>query len=148
MQNVLDNNLITADMILEDLETSVKATELAKIKFRDISIIAGLVFGGYANKAIQIKHLQSSSELLFEVFRDNEPDILLFRQAYIETYEQEIEKYRLREAFERIENQTIVWKACKQPIPFSFSFPIFTDLLREKLSSEKLTDRIKRMKSI
>ena len=143
MQNVLDNNLITSDMILEDLEASVNATELAKRKFRDIAVISGLVFTGYPNKAVKVKHLQSSSQLLFEVFRDNEPDNLLFRQAYTETYEQEIEEYRLREAFERIENQTIVWKACKQPTPFSF--PIITDRLREKLSSEKLADRIKRM---
>ncbi|MEN8816111.1 MAG: ligase-associated DNA damage response DEXH box helicase [Nonlabens sp.] len=143
MQNVLDNNLITSDMILEDLEASVNATELAKRKFRDISVIAGLVFTGYPNKAVKVKHLQSSSQLLFEVFRDNEPDNLLFRQAYTETYEQEIEEYRLREAFERIEKQTIIWKDCKKPTPFSF--PIITDRLREKLSSEKLADRIKRM---
>lgn len=143
MQNVLDNNLITSDMILEDLEASVNATELAKRKFRDISVIAGLVFTGYPNKAVKVKHLQSSSQLLFEVFRDNEPDNLLFRQAYTETYEQEIEEYRLREAFERIEKQTIIWKACEKPTPFSF--PIITDRLREKLSSEKLADRIKRM---
>lgn len=143
MQNVLDNNLITSEMILEDLEASVNATELAKRKFRDIAVIAGLVFTGYPNKAVKVKHLQSSSQLLFEVFRDHEPDNLLFRQAYTETYEQEIEEYRLREAFERIENQTIVWKACERPTPFSF--PIITDRLREKLSSEKLADRIKRM---
>ncbi|MEP0479787.1 MAG: ligase-associated DNA damage response DEXH box helicase [Nonlabens sp.] len=143
MQNVLDNNLITSDMILEDLEASVNATELAKRKFRDIAVISGLVFTGYPNKAVKVKHLQSSSQLLFEVFRDNEPDNLLYRQAYTETYEQEIEEYRLREAFERIENQTIVWKACEKPTPFSF--PIITDRLREKLSSEKLADRIKRM---
>ncbi|MFT7428310.1 MAG: ATP-dependent Lhr-like helicase [Nonlabens sp.] len=143
MQNVLDNNLITSEMMLEDLEASVNATELAKRKFRDIAVIAGLVFTGYPNKAVKVKHLQSSSQLLFEVFRDHEPDNLLFRQAYTETYEQEIEEYRLREAFERIENQTIVWKACERPTPFSF--PIITDRLREKLSSEKLADRIKRM---
>jgi ATP-dependent Lhr-like helicase len=143
MQNVLDNNLITSEMIWEDLEASVNATELAKRKFRDIAVIAGLVFTGYPNKAVKVKHLQSSSQLLFEVFRDNEPDNLLFRQAYTETYEQEIEEYRLREAFERIENQTLVWKACERPTPFSF--PIITDRLREKLSSEKLADRIKRM---
>jgi ATP-dependent Lhr-like helicase len=143
MQNVLDNNLITSEMMLEDLEASVNATELAKRKFRDIAVIAGLVFTGYPNKAVKVKHLQSSSQLLFEVFRDHEPDNLIFRQAYTETYEQEIEEYRLREAFERIENQTIVWKACERPTPFSF--PIITDRLREKLSSEKLADRIKRM---
>lgn len=143
MQQVLDNDLITSRMLMQDLEASVNATELARRKFRDIAVIAGLVFTGYPNKAIKVKHLQSSSQLLFEVFRDNEPDNLLFKQAYTETYEQEIEAYRLREALERIEKQEIVWKACERPTPFSF--PIITDRLREKLSSEKLADRIKRM---
>lgn len=143
MQQVLDNDLITSRMLMQDLESSVNATELARRKFRDIAVIAGLVFTGYPNKTVKVKHLQSSSQLLFEVFRDNEPDNLLFKQAYTETYEQEIEAYRLREALERIESQQIVWKHCERPTPFSF--PIITDRLREKLSSEKLADRIKRM---
>ncbi len=46
-------------------------------------------------------------------------------------------------ALERIQKQEIVWKNCQKPTPFSF--PIITDRLREKLSSEKLEDRIKRM---
>jgi len=46
-------------------------------------------------------------------------------------------------ALERIQNQEIVWKACKKPTPFSF--PVITDRLREKLSSETLAERIKKM---
>ena len=42
-----------------------------------------------------------------------------------------------------IAQQEIVWRQCTQPTPFSF--PIITDRLREKLSNEKLADRIKRM---
>ncbi|AZQ45166.1 ligase-associated DNA damage response DEXH box helicase [Nonlabens ponticola] len=143
MQEVLDNDLLTPDMLTEDLQSSMNATEMARRKFRDIAVISGLVFTGYPNKAIKTAHLQNSSQLLFEVFRDNEPDNLLFKQAYTETFEQAIEEYRLREALVRIQNQEIVWKACEKPTPFSF--PIITDRLREKLSSEKLADRIKRM---
>ncbi|WP_124978890.1 ligase-associated DNA damage response DEXH box helicase [Nonlabens xiamenensis] len=143
MQEILDNDLFTSRMLQQDLEASVNATELARRKFRDIAVIAGLVFTGYPNKAVKTKHLQSSSQLLFEVFKENEPDNLLLRQAYTETYEQEIEQYRLREALDRIEQQEIIWKDCERPTPFSF--PIITDRLREKLSSEKLSDRIKRM---
>ena len=40
----------------------------------------------------------------------------------------------------------IQWKQCEKPTPFSF--PIITDRLREKLSNEKLADRIKRMTKI
>ena len=65
------------------------------------------------------------------------------RQAYTETYEQQIEEYRLRESLERIKSQDIIWNQCDKPTPFSF--PIITDRLRAKLSSEKLADRIKRM---
>ena len=143
MQDLLDNNLLTPDMLSQDMIASVNATELAKRQFRDIAVIAGLVFTGYPNKIIKTKHLQNSSQLLFEVFKDNEPDNLLLRQAYTETYEQQIEEYRLRESLERIKSQDIIWNQCDKPTPFSF--PIITDRLRAKLSSEKLADRIKRM---
>lgn len=143
MQEILDNYLLTPDMLSQDLQASMNATEMARRQFRDIAVISGLVFTGYPNKAVKTKHLQNSSQLLFEVFRDNEPDNLLFRQAYTETFEQAIQEYRLREALERIQTQEIIWKSCEKPTPFSF--PIITDRLREKLSSEKLADRIKRM---
>lgn len=143
IQNVLDNNLFSKEFLLEDLQKSLNATELARRKFRDIAVISGLVFQGYPNKVIKTKHLQSSSQLLFDVFRDYEADNLLYQQAFRETFEHQLEEGRLRLALERINRQKVVWKACKKPTPFSF--PIITDRLREKLSSEKLADRIKRM---
>ena len=143
IQQVIDNNLFSKDYLLEDLQKSLNSTEMARRKFRDIAVISGLVFTGYPNKGIKMKHLQSNSQLLFDVFRDYEPDNLLFQQAFTETFEHQLEEGRLRMALERIAIQEIVWKACKEPTPFSF--PIITDRLREKLSSEKLADRIKRM---
>ncbi len=146
MQMVLDNDLFTAEYLMEDLQKSLNATEMARRKFRDIAVISGLVFTGYPNKGIKMKHLQSNSQLLFDVFRDYEPDHLLFQQAFRETFEHQLEEGRLRLALERIASQNIVWKACEKPTPFSF--PIITDRLREKLSSEKLADRIRRMTRI
>jgi ATP-dependent Lhr-like helicase len=146
MQQVLDNDLFTTDFMLSDLQKSLNATEMARRKFRDIAVISGMVFTGYPNKGIKMKHLQSSSQLLFDVFRDYEDDNLLFQQAFTETFEHQLEEGRLRLALERIATQDIIWKACKKPT--AFSFPIITDRLREKLSSEKLADRIKRMTAI
>ncbi len=143
IQNVLDNDLFTTDFLFDDLQKSLNATELARRKFRDIAVISGMVFTGYPSKQVKTKHLQSSSQLLFDVFRDYENDNLLFLQAFRETFEHELEEGRLREAMLRIQTQEIVWKPCKKATPFSF--PIITDRLREKLSSEKLKDRIKRM---
>jgi len=143
MQQVIDNDLFSAEFLMDDLYKSLNATEMARRKFRDIAVIAGLVFTGYPNKLVKSKHLQSSSQLLFSVFRDYEDDNLLYQQAFRETFEHQLEEGRLRLALERIETQMIVWRKCEKPTPFSF--PIITDRLREKLSSEKLEDRIKRM---
>lgn len=143
IQQVIDNNLFSSTYLLDDLQKSLNATEMARRKFRDIAVIAGLVFTGYPNKNVKQKHLQSSSQLIFDVFKDVEPDHLLYQQAYVETFEYSLEQGRLQQAMERINQQELIWKSCAKPTPFSF--PIITDRLREKLSSEKLQDRIQKM---
>lgn len=143
VQEMLDNNLFTTLHLHSDLQSSLNATEMARRKFRDIAVIAGLVFTGYPGKIVKAKHLQGSSQLLFEVFREYEPSNLLFQQAYRETFEHQLEEGRLAQALERIANQEIVVSYCERPTPFSF--PIITDRLREKLSSETLAERIKKM---
>lgn len=143
MQAVFDNNLFTTEYVHQDLQQSLNATEMARRKFRDIAVIAGLVFTGMPGKPVKTKHLQSGSQLLFEVFRDYESDNLLLQQAFTETFEHQLEEGRLIQALERINTQNFVWKECKKPTPFSF--PIITDRLREKLSSETLAERIKKM---
>jgi ATP-dependent Lhr-like helicase len=143
MQEVFDNNLFSTEYLHHDLQKSLNSTEMARRKFRDIAVIAGLVFTGMPGKQIKTKHLQSSSQLIFEVFRDFEPDNLLLQQAYRETFEHQLEEGRLIQALERIHTQEIAWKRCDKPTPFSF--PIITDRLREKLSSETLAERIRKM---
>ncbi|WP_420323062.1 ligase-associated DNA damage response DEXH box helicase [Flagellimonas sp.] len=146
IQAVLDNDLFTPEYMLSDLQKSLNSNEMARRKFRDIAVISGMVFTGYPEKGVKMKHLQSSSQLLFDVFKDFEDDNLLYQQAFTETFEHQLEEGRLRLALERIAQQEIVWKKCQNPTPFSF--PIITDRLREKLSNEKLADRIKRMTKI
>ncbi|MRX63669.1 ligase-associated DNA damage response DEXH box helicase [Maribacter luteus] len=143
IQEILYNDLFTTAYMFDDLQKSLNSTEMAKRKFRDIAVISGLVFTGYPEKGIKMKHLQSSSQLFFDVFKDYEADNLLYQQAFTETFEHQLEEGRLRMALERINQQNIIWKQCSQPTPFSF--PLITDRLREKLSSEKLADRIQRM---
>src|SRR5690606_18004758 len=143
IQQILDNDLFSPRFLHDDLQKSLNSTEMARRKFRDIAVISGLVFQGYPDALLKSKHLQGSSQLLFNVFRDFEQDNLLYQQAFRETFEHQLEEGRLIQALERIESQDIVWKKCEKPTPFSF--PVITDRLREKLSSEKLSDRIKKM---
>ncbi len=144
IEEAIDSNIFTPDHLYDDIIASVNATEMARRKFRDIAHIAGLVFQGYPGKPMKTKHMQASSQLIFEVFREHEPQNLLFRQAFEEVMEFQLEEGRMREAMTRISRQQIV---LTHPGKFTpFAFPLVVDRLREKLTSEKLEDRIKKMK--
>ena len=143
VQDILDNNLWDDSYLYQDLKDSINTSEMARRKFRDIAVISGLVFTGMPNKRKGNKDLQSGSQLLFDVFRDYEPDNLLYKQSINETFEYQLEEGRLRAALKRIQDQKLIWK--KIPYPSPFSFPIITDRMRENLSSEKFEDRIKKM---
>ena len=102
-----------------------------------------MIFQGYPGREKKERHLQASSSLLFDVFREYEPDNLLFMQTYEEVRTFQLEEARLRKTLERIRNQKIV---IRRPGRFTpFAFPLIVDRLREKLSTEKLADRIRRM---
>ena len=139
----LDNDLFTPKHLFDDLAKSINISEMARRKFRDIAVISGLVFQGYPNKPIKSKHLQSGSQLFFEVFKDYEPDNLLYQQAVEEAFDHGMERGRMQLVFEELEQKIIVWKNCSQPTPFSF--PLITERIRSKLSSETVEDRIRKM---
>lgn len=137
------HELFSPENLSRDLPASVNSTEMARRKFRDIAVIAGLVFQGYPGKHKTSRHLQSSSSLLFNVFKDYDAHNLLLRQAFNEAFFYQMEEARLREAMERIYNSDIVITEPARLTPFCF--PIKVDSLREQLTSEKLEDRIKKM---
>jgi ATP-dependent Lhr-like helicase len=143
LQEAIEKGLFSTEDLLDDLHLSINASEMARRKFRDIAVIAGLVFPGYPGQPKSAKHLQSSAQLFFDVFKDYEEDNLLYLQSFRETFENQIEEERLREALNRIKEQKHIIRKTDKPSPFSF--PILVDGLREKLTSEKLEDRIKKM---
>lgn len=143
IDEAVETDVLGIENLSRDIQASINSTEMARRKFRDIASISGLVFKGYPGKPIKDKHLQSSSQLFFNVFHDYESHNLLLRQAYEEVMDFQLEEVRLRKALERISKQKIIITRPEKPSPFAF--PIIVDRLREKLSSEKLEDRIKRM---
>ena len=143
IEEAVETNMLGVDNLLADIQASINSTEMARRKFRDIAAISGLVFKGYPGKPVKDRHLQSSSQLFFNVFHDYEAHNLLLRQAYEEVMDFQLEEARLRRALERITCQKILITHPDQPTPFAF--PIIVDRLREKLTSEKLEDRIRKM---
>jgi len=132
----------TKDLAL-DIQSSINSVEMARRKFRDIARISGLIFQGFPGRQKKERHIQASSQLMFEVFREYEPEHLLFMQTYDEVMTFQLEESRMRNTLKKIAESRIILSKPKKATPFSF--PIIVDRLREKMSSEKLEDRIKRM---
>lgn len=143
VDEAVETNVLGIENLSRDIQASINSTEMARRKFRDIAAISGLVFKGYPGKPVKDRHLQSSSQLFFNVFHDYEAHNLLLRQAYEEVMDFQLEEARLRAALERINRQKIIISRPEKPTPFAF--PIMVDRLREKLSTEKIEDRIRKM---
>ena len=135
--------LFDTEGLLEDVLASLNAGELAQRRFREIARVSGLIFQGFPGAAKSNRQLQASSGLFFEVFRNHDPGNLLLTQAQREVLSQELELARLREALERLRANRMHLVALQRASPFAF--PLLVERLREKLSTEKLADRVARM---
>jgi ATP-dependent helicase Lhr and Lhr-like helicase len=139
----LAKELLSTDQLLEDVLKSLNSSELALRRFREIARISGLVFQGFPGAPKSNKQLQASAGLFYEVFRKHDAQNLLLNQAETEVMEQELELGRLRQCLERIAKRNLQFVEIEKPTPFAF--PLMVERLREKLSTEKLSDRIARM---
>ena len=143
IEDAINNNLFTEENLIVDIYKSINSGELARRRFRPIAKISGLIFTGYPGKYKTSRNLQASAQLLFDVFSKYEPESLLIKQAYEEMLQFQLEEFRLRKALARIRKQKIIITYPGKPTPFAF--PIMVDSMREKMSSEKLEDRVKKM---
>lgn len=144
IEEALGSDLFNTDTLRSDIEASINSVEMARRRFRDIAAIAGLVFKGFPGNYKKEKHLQSSAGLFFDVFSQYEPDNLLLQEAYEEVMTFQLQESRIRSALERINGQYVLFEQPPKATPFSFA--LIVDRLRERISSEKLSDRIARMK--
>ncbi len=143
IEEALKNDLLSPENLIEDIKASLNDSELAKRRFWEIGQVAGLIFQGFPGEERKSRHLRMSSGLLFDVFREYEPDHLLVQQAYDEVIFFQLDEIRLRKALIKIQTQEIVLNNTERFTPYAF--PIMVDRLRGKLSSEKLIDRVRKI---
>lgn len=136
-------DLFSEAHLLEDVLASLNATELSQRRFREIARIAGLVSQGYPGQHKSARQLQASSALFFEVFRKHDAGNLLLTQSQREVLEQELELERLRSTLAELRARTMTLVQLERPTPFAL--PLMVERFREKLSTEKLADRVARM---
>ena len=140
---LLGGDLFGDHDLLHDVLASLNAGELAQRRFREIARIAGLVFGGYPGAGKSLRQVQASSGLFFDVFRQYDPDNLLLTQAHDEVLSQELDVSQLQRTLADMRAARLNLHALRRATPLAF--PLMVERFRERLSSEKLVDRIARM---
>lgn len=143
LDEALENGLLDPSNLVEDIPASLNATEMARRQFREIARVAGLVFPGFPRSGKTARQLQASSGLFFDVFQRYDSGNMLLGQAHREVLERQLERTRLGLTLQRIAAAKTVVTNPKRTPPLAF--PMLVDRTREKLSSEKLSDRIRRM---
>lgn len=145
-ERALQRGLLSPAGIAEDIIASLNASEMTKRQFREIARVAGLIKQGYPGQKRQsARHTQASSNMFYDVFVQYDPDNLLLKQAQREVLEQKLEQDRLTQTLVRLDASKVVFQKLIRPTPLAF--PLIVDQLRDRLTSEKLSDRIKRMQS-
>jgi ATP-dependent helicase Lhr and Lhr-like helicase len=145
LEEAFASDLFSTTNLIHDIEQSLNAAEMAKRQFRDIARIAGLVFQGFPGRGKTSAQLQASSGLVFDVFVNHDPGNLLLEQARREVLQHQLEEPRLREALERLQTATI--SIIDTPRISPFAFPIYVDRIRQRVSSERLSDRVRRLQA-
>jgi ATP-dependent Lhr-like helicase len=137
-------DLLNTAHLLDDVLDCLNQTELARRQFRDIARIAGLVFSGYPGSQKTARQLQSSSSVLYDVFRAYDPDNQLLVQARREVLDQQLDLSHLRSTLQQIERCALVQVDCRRLTPLAF--PIYAEHLRQtEVSTESWEARIERI---
>ncbi len=142
-ETLIAEGLFSPDNLEHDILASLNASELSARRFREIARVSGLIYQGHPGQQKSARQLQASSGLFYEVFRKHDSGNLLLTQADQEVMLQELELGRIRAALERMSESRLALTHPKKPTPFAF--PLIVGRLREKVSTEKLSDRIERM---
>jgi len=143
-RKVVTPELFTPENLFHDILESLNATEMSRRQFREIARVAGLIFSGYPGSSKTTRQIQASSGLLYDVFAEYDPENLLLKQAQYEVLEAQLEETRMVKAMKRIAKSKISFVEIARVSPLAL--PLLVERLRGRLSSEKLADRIAKMK--
>jgi ATP-dependent Lhr-like helicase len=140
---LVDQSLFDEGELLHDVLASLNSSELARRRFREIARVSGLISQGYPGQPKSNRQLQASSGLFYEVFRKYDAGNMLLGQAEGEVLSQELDMKRLKEVLKRMRRQRVTFVELAVPSPFAL--PLMVERFREKLTTEKLKDRLERM---
>ncbi len=136
-------DLFTIDGLAADIEASMDMAEVAKLPFREIARVSGLIQQNHPGARVSGRQQQASAGLLYDVFREFDPGNLLLEQARREVVERHFEQGRLSRSLQRITASRIT--VVRTPRPTPLGFPLLVERTSAELAGEPLVERLRKM---
>ena len=129
--------LFDEDMLGDDLDAWLAESNLYKCTFRNCAIIAGLIKRRYPGKEKTGRQVTFSSDLIYDVLREHEPDHILLRATYEDAATGLLDIARLTEMLKRVKNR-IVTKRLDRVSPLAV--PALLEISKEMVAGEANED--------
>jgi len=118
----------------EDLHAALRGSELVKWQFRGVAQTGLMVPRNLPGRERRPRQLSWSSEVLFRVLEQHEPDHPLLEEAYRQATHTFLDAEMSYAFLEEV--QSYEWKLRELPVVSPFSFPIYASKIKENMMLE------------
>ncbi|HKQ44889.1 MAG TPA: ligase-associated DNA damage response DEXH box helicase [Rhizomicrobium sp.] len=125
--------LFDQDMLGDDLDAWLAESNLYKRSFRNCAIIAGLIQRRFPGKEKSGRQVTFSSDLIYDVLREHEPDHVLLRATYQDAGTGLLDITRLGDMLARVKKR-IVTRRLDRVSPLAV--PALLEIAREMVAGE------------
>ena len=131
------DKLFDEDMLGDDLDAWLAESNLYKRTFRNCAIIAGLIERRFPGREKTGRQVTFSSDLIYDVLREHEPDHILLRATYEDAATGLLDIARLSEMLARVKHR-IVKKRLDRVSPLAV--PALLEISKEMVAGEAHED--------
>jgi ATP-dependent Lhr-like helicase len=126
-----------------DLQTALAGSQLVKWQFGGVAQTGLMVPRNLPGRQRQLRQLRWSSEILFRVLSEHEPDHPLLEQAYREATHTFLDSDRAFLFLNEVQNHT--WRMVEVPAVTPFAFGMYASKIKESMMMESLDEAIERL---
>jgi ATP-dependent Lhr-like helicase len=135
--------LLSPEKFEEDLTESLSRSHLLKYHFRNAAQTGLMVYRNFFGEQKSVRKLQWSSEVIFNVLQQHEPDHVLLREAHRDAMHSFLDMEGAIEFLHSLKSMAIHLRAIQQVPPLSFA--LFATKIKEALMVEDPRETMERL---
>ncbi len=142
-QEICLPELFSPEGLEADLREALNTGDMARVEFREVAQIGGLVQRRIPGHELRLRQIHSSASLLFDVLAEHDPEHPLYREAFRSALQRQLDLDHLERGLARISSGTI--RAVQTHRPSPLAFPLYVSAIGGSLSTEDLRSRLARL---